>query len=48
MGECGPRPKLKFSKTVQVGWSCYDLQLCQLEIATDEIQEKKKIESTAI
>ena len=33
MGECGPGPEFKFSKT--------DLQLCQREIATDEIQEKK-------
>ena len=41
MGECWPGPEFKFSKTVQVRWSCYDLQLCQREIATDEIQERK-------
>ena len=36
-----PGPEFKFSKTVKARWSCYDLQLCQREIATDEIQEKK-------
>ena len=43
VGECcqWPGPKFKFSKTVEVGKSCSDLQLCQREIATDEIQEKK-------
>ena len=34
-------PGFKFSKSVQVGWSCLDLQLCQHKIATDEIQERK-------
>ena len=36
-----PGTEFKFSKTVQVGWSCQDLQLCQREIASDEIQEKR-------
>ena len=42
VGECWPWPKFKFSKTVEVGWYCYDLQLCQCEIATDEIQERER------
>ena len=42
VGECWPGPEFKFSKTVEVGWSCSNLQLCQREIATDEIQERKK------
>ena len=28
-GECWPWPEFKFSKTVEVGWWCKDLQLCQ-------------------
>ena len=42
VGEWGPWPVFKFSKTVEVGWSCSDLQLCQRVIATDQIQERKK------
>ena len=45
MGECWPGPEFKFSKTVEVRWSCYDLHLCQRKIATDEIQEKKSLHS---
>ena len=40
VGECWPGPEFKFFKTVEVVCSCY-LQLCQREIATDEIQEGK-------
>ena len=38
----------KFSKTVEVGWSCQDLQLCQHKIANDEIQERKMREHSNI
>ena len=49
MGECWAGPQFKFSKPLEVGWSCSDLQLCQCEIATDEIQERnKKIERSNI
>ena len=45
-------PKFKFSKTVEVGsltrMIVLRLQLCQREIATDEIQEKEIIESAAL
>ena len=51
-GQCWPGPKFKFSKTVEVGsltrMIVLRLQLCQREIATDEIQEKEIIESAAI
>ena len=43
-----PGSEFKFSKTVKVRWLCSDLQLCQREIATDKIQEKKIIESAAV
>ena len=42
MGHCGPGPEFKFSKTVEVGCCCTDLELGQREIATNEIQERKK------
>ena len=48
VGECGPGPEFKFSKTVEVSWSCKALQRCQREIATDEIQEEKYRESAAM
>ena len=41
VGECWPGPEFKFSKTVEVGWSCQNLQLCQRTISTAKIQEKK-------
>ena len=41
MGECWLGPQFKFSKTVEVRWSFKDLQLCQREITTDEIQEEE-------
>ena len=41
MGKGWPWPEFKFSKTGEVGWLCYNLQLCQREIATDEIQEEE-------
>ena len=34
----------KCSKTVEVGYSCYELKPCQREITTDEIQEKNILE----
>ena len=42
VGKCWPWPEFKFSKTGAVGWLCYNLQLCQREIATDKIQEEEK------
>ena len=42
VGKCWPGPEFKFSKTVEVGWLHLDLQLCEREIATDEILEEEK------
>ena len=44
----GPGPCSKCSKTVEVRCSYSELKPCQREIATDEIQGKKIIESAAI
>ena len=47
----GLRTEFNCSKAVEVGWSCHSceyLQLCQREIATDEIKEEKIIESAAM
>ena len=44
----GPWPGSKCSKTVEVGCSYSELKPCQGEIAIDEIQERKIIESEAI
>ena len=41
-------PEFKLSKIVEVRWLRLDLQLCQREMATDKIQEKKFTEGAAI
>ena len=56
VGEFGPTARARtrvqllhwISKTVQVGLSFWDLQLCQREIATTKSKKEKTIESAAI
>ena len=43
-----PGPNSKFSKTVEVGWYCYELKLCLREIPTEKIWENQITENIAI
>ena len=37
---CGPVPYFKCSKTVKVGFSCYEFKFCQRVNEAGEIQEE--------
>ena len=49
VAKCWPRPKFKFSKTVEVGWLCKKLyNSVRARLPLTKSKKKKIIESTAI